>query len=197
GAEVVGQQAGDPGGRESLALHHVAPVAGGVADRQEDRLPFVARPPRRLVPPWVPVDGVIEMLLEIRARLSEQVVRLRLRPGGPRSARPRGERGGEQGGPDDGRAHDPVLSHGLPILTHRPRRDPHAEAGASPRGVQGLLRPPIYLWPGAVFSGGNFDQEAILADDRDAGPARREQASLSGARHASRRPRGRRESSAG
>ena len=42
---------------ERLALHHVAPVAGGVADRDEDRLVLAARSRERLLAPRIPVDG--------------------------------------------------------------------------------------------------------------------------------------------
>ena len=43
---------------ERLVLHHVAPVAGRVADGQEDRLVLAARGGKRLLAPRVPVHGV-------------------------------------------------------------------------------------------------------------------------------------------
>ena len=60
------------GGRlvlEGLALHHVAPVAGRVADREQDRPVLASRPRQRLVAPRVPVDGVVAVLQEIGAGL--------------------------------------------------------------------------------------------------------------------------------
>ena len=59
---------------ERLALHDVAPVAGRVADREEDRPILVARPFERLSPPGIPVDRVVGVLEEVRARLSGEAV---------------------------------------------------------------------------------------------------------------------------
>ena len=52
---------------EGLALHHVAPVAGRVADREQDRLVLRPSPVQRLGTPLVPVDGVVGVLQEIGA----------------------------------------------------------------------------------------------------------------------------------
>ena len=71
--EVVHQ----PRGRlvlERLALHHVAPVAGGVADREQQRLVLRAGARERLVAPRQPVDRVARVLEEIRARLLREPV---------------------------------------------------------------------------------------------------------------------------
>ena len=59
---------------ERLALHDVAPVAGGVADREQDRLVLTLRELERLVSPRVPLDRTL-------AR--------RATPGRPRSTFPR------------------------------------------------------------------------------------------------------------
>jgi len=59
---------------EALALHHVAPVAGGVAHREEDRLVLAARLLERLLPPRVPVDGVAGVEQQVGARLPGQAV---------------------------------------------------------------------------------------------------------------------------
>ena len=59
---------------ERLVRHHVAPVAGGVADREQDRLVLGARPRERLVAPRVPVDRVVGVLEQVRARLLGQAV---------------------------------------------------------------------------------------------------------------------------
>ncbi len=59
----------DRGGRrvlERLVRHHVAPMARGVADGEEDRLVLPASALERLGRPGVPVDGVIGVLPEIR-----------------------------------------------------------------------------------------------------------------------------------
>ena len=50
---------------ERLVGHHVAPVAGRVADRQQDRLVLARGPGERLVAPRVPVDGVVGVLAEV------------------------------------------------------------------------------------------------------------------------------------
>ncbi len=46
---------------ERLLLHHVTPVAGRVADREEDRLVLLFRFPERFVAPWIPVHRVVRM----------------------------------------------------------------------------------------------------------------------------------------
>ena len=59
---------------EALALHDVAPVAGGVADREEDRPVLGLRPGERLRSPRVPVDRVVGVLEEVRAGLAGESV---------------------------------------------------------------------------------------------------------------------------
>ena len=59
---------------ERLVLHHVAPVTRGVADGEEDRPVLLARAGERLLAPRIPVDGVVRMLEEIRARLVRQTI---------------------------------------------------------------------------------------------------------------------------
>ena len=54
---------------ERLALHHVAPVARGVADRDEHGLVLGAGALERLVAPRVPVDGVLRVLEQVRRGL--------------------------------------------------------------------------------------------------------------------------------
>ena len=63
---------------EGLVRHHVAPVAGRIADREEDRLVLLPRARERLLAPRVPVDGVVGVLQEIRARLVCQAIHARL-----------------------------------------------------------------------------------------------------------------------
>ena len=51
---------------ERFMRHHVAPVTGGVADRQQDRLVFAPRPTQRLRSPRLPIDRVVGMLPQVR-----------------------------------------------------------------------------------------------------------------------------------
>ena len=60
---------------EGLALHHVAPVAGGVADRDEDRLVLAAGAGERLLAPRVPVDRVVRVLEQVGGGLCGESVR--------------------------------------------------------------------------------------------------------------------------
>ena len=100
-----------------LPLHDVTPVAGRVSDRQEDRPVLFLRLLERFVAPGVPVDRVVEMLQEIRARLAGQMIRLPPGAGpagrGLRRAhgRPRQER-------DEPRqdSHRPIRNHDGSIL---------------------------------------------------------------------------------
>ena len=59
---------------ERLVLHHVAPVAGGVADREEDRPVLGASALEGLLAPRVPVDGVVRVLEQVGARLPGETV---------------------------------------------------------------------------------------------------------------------------
>ena len=60
---------------EALVLHHVAPVAGRVADGQEDRLVLAARPLEGLRAPRVPVNRIVLVLKEIRTVFSRETIR--------------------------------------------------------------------------------------------------------------------------
>ncbi len=51
---------------ERLTLHDVAPMAGGVADGEEDRLVFGLRLGERVIAPGVPIDRVLGVLEEVR-----------------------------------------------------------------------------------------------------------------------------------
>ncbi len=65
------------GGRvgERLVLHHVAPVARRVADREQDRQVLGARAGEGLVAPRVPVHRVLGVLQQVRGRLAREAVR--------------------------------------------------------------------------------------------------------------------------
>ena len=54
---------------ERLVRHHVAPVAGGVADREQDRPVLPPRPLQRLLAPRVPVHRVVGVLQQVGAGL--------------------------------------------------------------------------------------------------------------------------------
>src|SRR5205823_10662823 len=59
---------------EGLVLHDVTPVAGRVADREQDRLVLFTRARERLLAPGVPVDRVVSVLEQVRARLARQAI---------------------------------------------------------------------------------------------------------------------------
>ena len=60
---------------EGLALHHVAPVAGRVADRDQQRPVELARAAQRLLAPREPVDRVLRVLEQVGGRLVGESVR--------------------------------------------------------------------------------------------------------------------------
>ena len=59
---------------ERLVRHHVAPVAGRVADAEQDRHIALACGGERLRPPRVPVDRIVAVLAQVRRRLLGQPV---------------------------------------------------------------------------------------------------------------------------
>ena len=65
GNEVAVHQRGGLRVFEGLAGHHVTPVAGAVADAQQDRLVFGAGALQRLRAPGIPVDRVVGVLKEV------------------------------------------------------------------------------------------------------------------------------------
>ncbi len=75
--EVLVHVAGRDDVLERLALHHVAPVAGGVADAEQDRPVEGAGARERLRPPREPVDGVPRVLEQVRGGLRGEAVRRR------------------------------------------------------------------------------------------------------------------------
>ena len=86
---------------EGLALHDVAPVAGGVADGQQHRLVLGPRALQSLRAPRIPVHGIVRVLEKIRARLLREAVGVpglghgrsdELRPASRRADRTRGPR---------------------------------------------------------------------------------------------------------
>lgn len=61
---------------ERLLLHNVAPVAGGVAHRQEDHLVLGLGRCNRFRSIRIPIDGIVGMLQEIRRLFEAQPVSL-------------------------------------------------------------------------------------------------------------------------
>ena len=62
---------------EGFVCHHVAPVTGRVADREQDRLVLVSRPLESLRTPRMPVDRISGVLQQVRAGLVREPVALR------------------------------------------------------------------------------------------------------------------------
>ncbi len=62
---------------EAFALHHVTPVAGRIADRQQNRFVFGAGAVECLVTPRIPIDRVVGMLQQVRTGLLRESIRAR------------------------------------------------------------------------------------------------------------------------
>ncbi len=71
--EVV-HHAGDRRVLERLVRHHVAPVARRISHREEDRLAGALRLRQGLLPPRVPIDGVVGVLAQVGAGLLGEAV---------------------------------------------------------------------------------------------------------------------------
>ena len=76
--EVAVHQRGGIGIFERLTGHDVAPVAGTVADAQQNRLVFGPRARQRLGAPWKPVDRVVGMFLEVGTGLLRKSIAHRI-----------------------------------------------------------------------------------------------------------------------
>ena len=72
--EVLVHHRGDVGVLEAFSLHHMAPVAGRVADRQEDRLVLAASSIDCPGPPGMPVNRVVRVLQQVGAGLPRELV---------------------------------------------------------------------------------------------------------------------------
>src|SRR5947209_6012788 len=60
-----------------FVLHDVAPVAGGITDREKDWLLLAARFFKRLGTPWKPIHGIVLVLQEVRRFLAREAVGVR------------------------------------------------------------------------------------------------------------------------
>ena len=76
--EVGVHQGGDLFVLKGFVFHHMAPVAGGIADAQQDGLVLRPRPFQRLLAPGIPVHRVIGMLQQIGAGFVFQMIQERL-----------------------------------------------------------------------------------------------------------------------
>ena len=72
--EVLVEHLRHAGILEALVLHHVAPVAGRIPDREEDRPVLGARAREGRFAPGVPVHRVVLMLEQIRAVLRRETI---------------------------------------------------------------------------------------------------------------------------
>src|SRR5262249_10516579 len=59
---------------EAFVRHDVAPVAGGVADRKQDRFVAVPGLGERIRPPRPPVDGVVFVLQKVWAAFAREPI---------------------------------------------------------------------------------------------------------------------------
>ena len=67
--EVVVHDQRDVRVLEGLVLHDVAPVAGGVPDRDQDGLVLLPGARERLLAPRIPIHGVVGVLQQVRRGL--------------------------------------------------------------------------------------------------------------------------------
>ena len=75
GDEIAIQDVGNRLAFERLVGHHVAPVAGRIANRQKDRAVELAGLVERLLPPGVPVDRILGVLQKVWAALGSETIR--------------------------------------------------------------------------------------------------------------------------
>ena len=59
---------------ETLVRHHMAPVAGRIADREQDGLVVLTRGGERRFAPGPPVDGIFRMLTQVRAGFGGEAI---------------------------------------------------------------------------------------------------------------------------
>ena len=78
GDEILVHQARDAFVLERLALHHVAPMARRISDRQQDGFVFRFGARERLLAPRIPIDGIVGVLAQIGALLVDQSIGLAL-----------------------------------------------------------------------------------------------------------------------
>ena len=72
--KVLVHQGGDLGILEGLVRHDVAPVAGGIADREKDRFLLSARPLKCLLTPRIPLHWITRMLKQVGRSAGGEVI---------------------------------------------------------------------------------------------------------------------------
>ncbi len=72
--KIVGHQLSDLGIGKGLALHHVTPVAGGVADGEKNGFVLAFCLVKRGLSPRIPIDGIGGMLEQIRALFKHEAI---------------------------------------------------------------------------------------------------------------------------
>ena len=65
---------GDLGILKTLPLHHVAPVAGRIADRKKNGSLFITCPLNRFFAPRIPVDRIVGVLQQIGTAFLGQAI---------------------------------------------------------------------------------------------------------------------------
>ncbi len=108
--EVFVEQLRDRFVLETLSLHDVAPMTGGVADREKDRFVLLPGQIQSLLAPRPPVHWVMSMLQEIRTGLVGEAIRHGLVPVGGMKTEAESNEGKERraGGPGVGSALRPM-----------------------------------------------------------------------------------------
>ena len=72
---------------ERFVLHHMTPMARGVADREKDRFVVGASPGKRFIAPGIPVDRIVGVLQQIRTALVRETIHTRIMTLGSRHFR--------------------------------------------------------------------------------------------------------------
>ena len=125
--EPLVHQGGDLRVGEHLPLHHVAPVTGAVPDREKDRQVLAPRLRERLLPPGIPVDGVVGVQQQVGAGLPGEAVGIgwvRGVGGGdfrgvPTASRGQAEQGGCEAGCGENSCRTEQSQEAIPVLWMR------------------------------------------------------------------------------
>src|SRR6516225_4125495 len=59
---------------KGFVLHDMTPVAGGVADTEQDGFVLLLRFLQRFFAPWIPIHGVVRVLKQVRTCLVDEAV---------------------------------------------------------------------------------------------------------------------------
>ena len=72
--KILVEDRGDLGVFKRLLLHHVAPVAGGVSDAQEDGFVFIPGLLESCFAPGIPIHRIVLMLAQIRRSFTGEMI---------------------------------------------------------------------------------------------------------------------------